>query len=136
MEYTKENIGSIIKKMNNNENSKVLRVNQLKWEDRLGYTTNGNITNTTFFNEAQRHINKVIEDSMSNVSFSSDTTTMEYYNSIKENILYSVMMEYKAGRYNAPNEMMRVLNLAYTYLWKLFDMDNNYDEKQENNTII
>lgn len=136
MEYTKENIGSIIKKMDNNENSKVLRVNQLKWEDGLGYTTNGYITNTTFFNEAQRHINKVIEDSMSNVSFSSDTTTMEYYNSIKESILYSVMMEYKAGRYNAPNEMMYVLNLAYTYLWKLFDMDNNYDEKQENNIII
>lgn len=136
MEYTKENIGSIIKKMDNNENSKVLRVNQLKWEDRLGYITNDNITNTTFFNEAQRHVNKVIEDSMSNVSFSPDTTTMEYYNSIKESILYSVMMEYKAGRYNAPNEMMRVLNLAYTYLWKLFDMDNNYDEKQENDTII
>lgn len=136
MEYTKENIGSIIKKMDNNENNKVLRVNQLEWEDRLGYTTNGNTTNTSFFNEAQRHVNKVIEDSMSNVSFSSDTTTMEYYNSIKESILYSVMMEYKAGRYNAPNEMMRVLNLAYTYLWKLFDMDNNYDAKQENNTII
>lgn len=136
MEYTKKNIGSIIKELNNNENNKGLRVNQLKWEDRLGYTTNGNITNTTFFDEAQRHVNKVIEDGMSNASFSSDTTTMEYYNFVKENILYSVMREYKAGRYNAPNEMMHVLNIAYDYLWRLFDMANNYDEKQENNTII
>ena len=136
MEYTKKIIGNELDKLNNNGNDKILRVNQLTWDDKMGYVTNGNTTNITFYDEAARHINMVIEDTMSNMGFKSDTTTMEYYCIIKESVLYSVMMEYKAGRYNAPNEMLRVLNLAYSYLWILLDMDNNYIEEQEDNTII
>ena len=101
-------------------------VHELTWD--TYHYIKGKLTSTTVQEEVERIVFEVIRDTISNVSFSFRTCTMDFYKQLNDSIVSTILFEHKAGRYVSPSNMLYVMNKAHDYLWNLLQMDDFYKE--------
>lgn len=74
---------------------------------------------TTIKAEAKRTVFAVLRDTLTNLSFADDTPLEDFNEEFHSNITYSVMRDYKDGRYSDVTTAFRIISASAGYLWAL-----------------
>ena len=123
--------------ININNKDKEIKVMSLKWDDSKGeYITFGDGHMMTIEEEVQQIFESVWDNTMDSIWFSLNSCIMDVYNMMKGNVLYTVDMYYRAGRYTSSMDMVLVANSVVDFIWNYFLMEENYSEEEDNSNKI
>lgn len=116
----------------NNEDKSII-VKSLKWDETKGeYVPFSSGHMRTVKEEVQQIFDSVWVNDMDTVGFATDTNIMDIYHRMSDDMLYTVDMYYRAGRYQSPTDMAFVANSAIDFIWKYLQMDKYYSEEEDN----